>query len=298
MGGTSERMAAQLILGKEVAEEVFADLRTRIAALKEAGVTPGLGVIIVGEDPASQVYVRNKVRMCEELGMRSFRIDLPAGISQDQLMAKVEELNSDPSVHAFLVQLPLPKGLDENAVINAIDPRKDADCFHPENVGRMLIGEPSFLPATPAGVMEMLRRRNIETRGKHAVVIGRSNIVGKPMAALLEQKGVDATVTVANSYTPNLPEILRTADIIVAAVGRPGTVTGDMVKDGAVVIDVGTNRVDDSGSPKGWKLVGDVDFDSVSPKASWITPVPRGVGPMTICMLMANAVRAAEEASR
>lgn len=298
MGGTSERMAAQLILGKEVAEEVFADLRTRIAALKEAGVTPGLGVIIVGEDPASQVYVRNKVRMCEELGMRSFRIDLPAGISQDQLMAKVEELNSDPSVHAFLVQLPLPKGLDENAVINAIDPRKDADCFHPENVGRMLIGEPSFLPATPAGVMEMLRRRNIETRGKHAVVIGRSNIVGKPMAALLEQKGVDATVTVANSYTPNLPEILRTADIIVAAVGRPGTVTGDMVKDGAVVIDVGTNRVDDPGSPKGWKLVGDVDFDSVSPKASWITPVPRGVGPMTICMLMANAVRAAEEASR
>lgn len=291
-------MAAQLILGKEVAEEVFADLRTRIAALKEAGVTPGLGVIIVGEDPASQVYVRNKVRMCEELGMRSFRIDLPAGISQDQLMAKVEELNSDPSVHAFLVQLPLPKGLDENAVINAIDPRKDADCFHPENVGRMLIGEPSFLPATPAGVMEMLRRRNIETRGKHAVVIGRSNIVGKPMAALLEQKGVDATVTVANSYTPNLPEILRTADIIVAAVGRPGTVTGDMVKDGAVVIDVGTNRVDDPGSPKGWKLVGDVDFDSVSPKASWITPVPRGVGPMTICMLMANAVRAAEEASR
>lgn len=298
MGGTSERMAAQLILGKEVAEEVFADLRTRIAALKEAGVTPGLGVIIVGEDPASQVYVRNKVRMCEELGMRSFRIDLPAGISQDQLMAKVEELNSDPSVHAFLVQLPLPKGLDENAVINAIDPRKDADCFHPENVGRMLIGEPSFLPATPAGVMEMLRRRNIETRGKHAVVIGRSNIVGKPMAALLEQKGVDATVTVANSYTPNLPEILRTADIIIAAVGRPGTVTGDMVKDGAVVIDVGTNRVDDPGSPKGWKLVGDVDFDSVSPKASWITPVPRGVGPMTICMLMANAVRAAEEASR
>lgn len=298
MGGTSERMAAQLILGKEVAEEVFADLRTRIAALNEAGVTPGLGVIIVGEDPASQVYVRNKVRMCEELGMRSFRIDLPAGISQDQLMAKVEELNSDPSVHAFLVQLPLPKGLDENAVINAIDPRKDADCFHPENVGRMLIGEPSFLPATPAGVMEMLRRRNIETRGKHAVVIGRSNIVGKPMAALLEQKGVDATVTVANSYTPNLPEILRTADIIVAAVGRPGTVTGDMVKDGAVVIDVGTNRVDDPGSPKGWKLVGDVDFDSVSPKASWITPVPRGVGPMTICMLMANAVKAAEEASR
>lgn len=291
-------MAAQLILGKEVAEEVFADLRTRIAALNEAGVTPGLGVIIVGEDPASQVYVRNKVRMCEELGMRSFRIDLPAGISQDQLMAKVEELNSDPSVHAFLVQLPLPKGLDENAVINAIDPRKDADCFHPENVGRMLIGEPSFLPATPAGVMEMLRRRNIETRGKHAVVIGRSNIVGKPMAALLEQKGVDATVTVANSYTPNLPEILRTADIIVAAVGRPGTVTGDMVKDGAVVIDVGTNRVDDPGSPKGWKLVGDVDFDSVSPKASWITPVPRGVGPMTICMLMANAVKAAEEASR
>ena len=291
-------MTAKLILGKDVAEEVFADLRIRIAALKEAGTVPGLGVIIVGEDPASQVYVRNKVRKCEELGMRSFRIDLPAGITQEQLMAKVNELNADPDVHAFLVQLPLPKGLDENAVIDAIDPMKDADCFHPENVGRMLIGKPSFLPATPAGVMEMIKRRGIETKGKHAVVIGRSNIVGKPMAALLEQKGVDATVTVANSHTPNLPDILRTADIIVAAVGKPGTVTGDMVKEGAVVFDVGTNRVDDPSSPKGWKLVGDVDFESVSEKASWITPVPGGVGPMTICMLMANAVKAAEVARK
>ena len=196
------------------------------------------------------------------------------------------------------MQLPLPKHIDEKAVINAIDPAKDADCFHPVNVGKMLIGEPDFLPATPAGVMEMLKRRGIQTAGKHAVVIGRSNIVGKPMAAILMQRGADATVTVANSRTENLPEITRTADILIAAVGKPGFVTADMVKEGAVVIDVGTNRIDDPSSPKGSRLVGDVDFEAVKEKASWITPVPGGVGPMTICMLMANAVRAAERASR
>ena len=291
-------MAADLILGKEVAEEVFVDLRKRIAALKDAGTVPGLAVILVGDDPASQVYVRNKVRKCEELGMRSVKIEMPATTTQEELLAKVSELNSDPSVHGFLVQLPLPKHIDEKAVINAIDPAKDADCFHPVNVGKMLIGEPDFLPATPAGVMEMLKRRGIQTAGKHAVVIGRSNIVGKPMAAILMQRGADATVTVANSRTEDLASITRTADILIAAVGKPGFVTADMVKEGAVVIDVGTNRVDDPSSPKGSRLVGDVDFEAVKEKASWITPVPGGVGPMTICMLMANAVRAAERASR
>ena len=291
-------MTANLILGKEVAEEVFVDLRKRIEKLKASGLVPGLAVILVGEDPASQVYVRNKVRKCEELGMRSVRIDMPASTTQEELLAKVAELNADPAVHGFLVQLPLPKHIDEKAVINAIDPAKDADCFHPVNVGKMLIGEPDFLPATPAGVMEMLQRRGIQTAGKHVVVIGRSNIVGKPMAAILMQRGADATVTVANSRTENLPEITRSADILIVAVGKPGFVTADMVRDGAVVIDVGTNRVDDPSSPKGSRLVGDVDFENVKEKASWITPVPGGVGPMTICMLMANAVRAAERASR
>ena len=291
-------MAADLILGKEVAEEVFVDLRKRIDALKQAGTVPGLAVILVGDDPASQVYVRNKVRKCEELGMRSVKIEMPATTSQEELLAKVAELNADPAVHGFLVQLPLPKHIDEKAVINAIDPAKDADCFHPVNVGKMLIGEPDFLPATPAGVMEMLKRRGIQTAGKHAVVIGRSNIVGKPMAAILMQRGADATVTVANSRTEDLASITRTADILIAAVGKPGFVTADMVKEGAVVIDVGTNRIDDPSSPKGSRLVGDVDFEAVKEKASWITPVPGGVGPMTICMLMANAVRAAERASR
>jgi len=291
-------MAADLILGKEVAEEVFVDLRKRIEALKQAGTVPGLAVILVGDDPASQVYVRNKVRKCEELGMRSVKIEMPATTSQEELLAKVAELNADPAVHGFLVQLPLPKHIDEKAVINAIDPAKDVDCFHPVNVGKMLIGEPDFLPATPAGVMEMLKRRGIQTAGKHAVVIGRSNIVGKPMAAILMQRGADATVTVANSRTEDLASITRTADILIAAVGKPGFVTADMVKEGAVVIDVGTNRIDDPSSPKGSRLVGDVDFEAVKEKASWITPVPGGVGPMTICMLMANAVRAAERASR
>ena len=202
---TSEiRMTAQLILGKEVAEEVFADLRARISALKDKGVLPGLGVILVGDDPASKVYVRNKVKKCEELGMRSVKIEMPASTTQEELLQEIRRLNADGSVHGFLVQLPLPKHIDEKAVINAIDPAKDADCFHPVNVGKMLIGEPGFLPATPAGIMEMIRRRGIETRGRHAVVIGRSNIVGKPMAALLMQKGADATVTVANSRTEDL----------------------------------------------------------------------------------------------
>ncbi|AGI47217.1 methenyltetrahydrofolate cyclohydrolase/5,10-methylenetetrahydrofolate dehydrogenase (NADP+) [Thermoplasmatales archaeon BRNA1] len=289
-------MTANLILGKEVSEEIYAELRQRIEALKSKGIMPGLAVVLVGEDPASQVYVRMKGKKCEELGMHSVTIVMPESTTQEGLLAKVAELNADKSIDGFLVQLPLPKHIDENAIINAIDPAKDVDCFHPFNVGKMLIGEPDFMPATPAGVQQMLIRRNIETKGKHVVVVGRSNIVGKPMAAIMMQKGkgADSTVTVTNSRTENLAEITRTADILIVAIGKPKFVTADMVKEGAVVIDVGTNRVDDPAAKNGSRLVGDVDFDAVEKKASYITPVPGGVGPMTICMLMANAVHAAE----
>ena len=289
-------MAAKLILGKEISDSIYAELRGRIAALKARGITPGLAVVLVGEDPASQTYVRMKGKKCEELGMRSVQVLLPEGTTQAELLSRVAELNSDPSIHGFLVQLPLPEHIDEKAVINAIDPSKDVDCFHPYNVGRMLIGEPDFLPATPAGVQQMIIRSGIETRGKRVVVVGRSNIVGKPMAAMMVQKGAgaDATVSVVHSRSEDLAEISRSADILIVAVGKPRFVTADMVKEGAVVIDVGTNRVDDPSAKDGSRLVGDVDFDAVSRKASYITPVPKGVGPMTICMLMANTVRAAE----
>ena len=292
-------MTTRLILGKDVSEEIYAELRQRIEALKAKGITPGLAVVLVGEDPASQVYVRKKGEMCESLGMHSVTVRMPAETTQEQLMAKVAELNADPSIHGFLVQLPLPKHLDEEQVINAISPSKDVDCFHPENVGRMFIGEPTFLPATPAGVQQMLIRSGVETKGKHVVVVGRSNIVGKPMAAMMVQKGAgaDSTVTVVHSRTQNLPEITRQADILIVAIGKPRFVTADMVKEGAVVIDVGTNRIDDPTRSSGSRLVGDVDFDAVKDKTSAITPVPGGVGPMTICMLMANAVKAAEKAS-
>ena len=289
-------MTAKLILGKEVSEEIYGELRQRIEALKARGVTPGLAVVLVGDDPASQVYVRKKGEMCEELGMRSTTIVMPKETTQEELLRKVAELNADPSIHGYLVQLPLPDHIDEEAVIDAIDPSKDVDCFHPSNVGRMLIGDPDFLPATPAGVQQMLVRSGIETAGRHVVVVGRSNIVGKPMAAMMVQRGAgaDSTVTVVHSKTPNLAEITSTADILVVAIGKPRFITADMVKEGAVVIDVGTNRIQDPAHPKGSRLVGDVDFDAVKEKASYITPVPGGVGPMTICMLMANAVRAAE----
>lgn len=289
-------MTAKLILGKDVSEEIYGELRQRIEALKARGVTPGLAVILVGDDPASQVYVRKKGEMCEELGMRSTTIVMPKETTQEELLRKVAELNADPSIHGYLVQLPLPDHIDEEAVIDAIDPSKDVDCFHPSNVGRMLIGDPDFLPATPAGVQQMLVRSGIETVGRHVVVVGRSSIVGKPMAAMMVQRGAgaDSTVTVVHSKTPNLAEITSTADILVVAIGKPRFITADMVKEGAVVIDVGTNRIQDPTHPKGSRLVGDVDFDAVKEKASYITPVPGGVGPMTICMLMANAVRAAE----
>ena len=289
----------KLILGKDVSSEIYAELRTRIENLKAKGVTPGLAVVLVGDDPASQVYVRKKGEMCEELGMKSVTVRMPADTTQEQLMAKVEELNNDPSIHGFIVQLPLPSHLDEEPVINAIDPEKDVDCFHPSNVGRVLIGNPIFLPATPAGVQQMLVRSGIETSGKHVVVVGRSNIVGKPMGAMMVQKGpgADSTVTIVHSRTKNLTEITRQADILIVAIGKPRFITADMVKEGAVVIDVGTNRVEDPTHPKGSRLVGDVDFENVKDKTSAITPVPGGVGPMTICMLMANAVKAAEKAS-
>ena len=292
-------MTARLILGKDVSEEIYTELRQRIEALKAKGTVPGLAVILVGEDPASQVYVRKKGEMCEQLGMRSTIIRMPSATTQEELLARIAELNSDPDIHGFLVQLPLPEGIDERAVIDAVAPEKDVDCFHPSNVGKLLTGNPDFVPATPAGVQQMLVRSGVETRGKHVVVVGRSNIVGKPMAALMMQKGEDAdsTVTVVHSRTADLRSITKQADILVVAIGKPGFITADDVKEGAVVIDVGTNRVEDPSSPKGSRLVGDVDFESVKEKASAITPVPGGVGPMTICMLMANTVRAAEKAS-
>ncbi|MFA6951779.1 MAG: bifunctional methylenetetrahydrofolate dehydrogenase/methenyltetrahydrofolate cyclohydrolase FolD [Candidatus Methanomethylophilaceae archaeon] len=293
-------MTARLILGKEVSESIYSELRERIGKLKAEGIVPGLAVVLVGEDPASQVYVRMKGKKCEELGMHSVTIILPESTTEAELLAKVNELNADDSIHGFLVQLPLPKHINEDTIINAIDPKKDADCFHPENVGRMLIGDPSFLPATPAGVQQMLIRSGVETSGKHVVVVGRSNIVGKPMAAMMVQKGkgADSTVTVVHSRTQNLPEITRQADILVVAIGKARFITKDMVKEGAVVIDVGTNRVPDPAAKNGSRLVGDVDFENVKEIASAITPVPGGVGPMTICMLMANAVKATECAAR
>jgi len=293
-------MACKIISGPEVSAEIYGELRERIEKLKSEGTTPGLAVILVGDDPASQVYVRNKGRKCEELGMHSETIVLPKETTEEELLARIDALNKDPSIHGFLVQLPLPKHIDEDKVIEAIDPSKDVDGFHPMNVGRMLIGKPGFLPATPAGVQQMLVRSGVETAGKHVVIVGRSNIVGKPMAALLVQRGfgADATVTIVHSKTKDLASITRQADILIVAIGKPRFVTADMVKDGAVVIDVGTNRIDDPTHPKGSRLVGDVDFDNVKEKVSAITPVPGGVGPMTICMLMANAVKAAEDAAK
>lgn len=292
-------MSAIIISGKDVSESIYSELRVRIDSLRAKGIVPGLAVVLVGEDPASQVYVRMKGKKCEELGMHSVTVVMPEKTTQAELLAKVAEINADKSIHGFLVQLPLPKHIDEKAVINAIDPKKDVDCFHPVNVGRMLIGEPEYLPATPAGVQQMLVRSGIDTAGKHVVVIGRSNIVGKPMAAMMMQKGAgaDSTVTVVHSRTKDLPAIARQADILIAAMGKARFVTADMVKVGAAVIDVGTNKVDDPSAKNGSRLVGDVDFDAVKEKASYITPVPGGVGPMTICMLMANTVKAAESAA-
>jgi methylenetetrahydrofolate dehydrogenase (NADP+)/methenyltetrahydrofolate cyclohydrolase len=294
--GAGVGLEFRLISGTEISSSIYGELRERIAALRSKNIVPGLAVVLVGEDPASQVYVRMKGKKCEELGMHSVTMVLPDDISEEDLLKKVDGLNKDDKIHGFLIQLPLPKHIDEDKVINAIDPRKDVDGFHPNNVGMMLIGKPLFLPATPAGVQQMLIRSGIETSGKHVVIVGRSNIVGKPMAAMLVQKGkgADATITVVHSRTKDLAEHTRRADILIVAIGKAKFITKDMVKEGAVVIDVGTNRIDDPTSEKGSRLVGDVDFDAVKGIASAITPVPGGVGPMTICMLMANTVMAAE----
>lgn len=282
-----------LINGKEVAQQVRADLISQIQELRDRGVTPGLAVILVGKDPASQVYVGSKVKACAELGLRSFHYELPEETAQDELIALIHRLNADPEVHGILVQSPPPRHIDESAVILNIDPRKDVDGFHPVNVAKLVLeDETGFVPCTPLGCMELLKSAGVATAGKHAVVIGRSMIVGKPMAHLLLGKKSNATVTIAHSRTTDLPGLCRTADILVAAVGRPAMVTRDFIKPGAVVIDVGINRIPDATRPRGYRIVGDVDFDGVKDLCSAITPVPGGVGPMTIAMLMANTVKA------
>lgn len=282
-------MGANIIDGKALAETVKQEAAQQVAALKEQGITPCLAVVLVGEDPASQVYVRGKINDCAQCGIESRSIRLPETTTQAELLAQVKLLAEDPAVHGILVQLPLPAGIDEKAVIDAIPPEKDVDGFSPVNVGRMQIGEPCYLPCTPAGCIRMIESTGVSIAGKQAVVVGRSNIVGKPAAMLLLAK--DATVTICHSKTRNLKELCAAADILVAAVGRAGFVTGDMVKPGAVVIDVGINRGADG------KLHGDVDFAAAAERAAWITPVPGGVGPMTRAMLMLNTVEAARRAA-
>jgi len=281
-------------MGKAIRAEVGEEVKEFLAR----GIKPGLAVVLVGEDAASQVYVRSKGKACEEAGMHSVTIRLPAVSSQVELLATIDRLNADPAIHGMLVQLPLPKAMNSDQVLRRIDPRKDVDGFHPENVGKLVTGDPTaFRPATPYGVQQMLIRSGVETRGAHAVIVGRSNIVGKPMANLLIQQGAggDATVTVCHSRTRDLPGITRQADILVAAIGKPEFVKGDWVKPGAVVIDVGINRVDDASHPKGYRLVGDVAFEAAREIASAITPVPGGVGPMTIAMLLVNTLQAAKQ---
>lgn len=289
-------MASIIIDGKKVALEARQALQAEISSLKQAGYTPGLAVVLVGEDPASQVYVGSKVKACEELGIYSQKWALPTETTQEQLVELIHQLNADERIHGILVQSPPPPHIDEEAVILNIDPRKDVDGFHPANVAKLVLEDSTgFVPCTPLGCMELLRAYGIETQGKHAVVIGRSMIVGKPMAHLLVSKQANATVTIAHSRTKGLAELCRTADIIVAAVGRPEMVKADYIKPGAVVLDVGINRIADETRPRGYRIVGDVDYAEVEPHCSAITPVPGGVGPMTIAMLMANTVKACRQ---
>lgn len=278
---------SEIIDGKLISKSVKDKIAEEVKELKKIGVTPGLAVIIVGENPASQIYVRNKQRACEEVGFESFKYEMPENTTQDELLELIKKLNDDDSVNGILCQLPLPKHIDESTVINNISPKKDVDAFHPENVGRIMIGDYSFLPCTPAGVMELIASTGTDIAGKECVVVGRSNIVGKPMAMLLLHKS--GTVTICHSKTKDLKAECQRADILVAAVGVPKLITGDMVKEGVVLIDVGMNR-DENG-----KLCGDIDFDSCKDKTSYITPVPGGVGPMTIAMLMKNTLTAAKE---
>jgi len=293
---TTLASAGTLIDGMVLAARIKSEVETRVAALKARGVTPGLSVVLVGDDPASAVYVGSKERTCIELGMHGETIRRPATISQDELIAIVNRLNADPAVHGILVQMPLPKHIDADAVVRRIRPDKDVDGFHPVNVGKLWIGErDGFAPCTPAGVLYMLQAHHVKTSGAECVIVGRSNIVGKPMAALMVQPGVDATVTMCHSRTRHLADVTRRADILIVAAGRAEMITADMVKSGAVVVDVGMNRIPDATRKSGTRLVGDVAFASVRDVASLITPVPGGVGRMTIAMLMSNAVRAAEQ---
>ncbi len=281
---------AEIIDGKAVAREVREAVKNEVEKLgRERGLVPGLSVVLVGEDPASQVYVRNKGKACEKTGIRSVQHTLPEDTTQERLLGLIEELNNDPSVHGILVQLPLPPHIDEHSVIEAISPEKDVDGFHPFNVGRLVVGRPAFRPCTPAGIMRLLDSTGIDLTGKEAVVVGRSNIVGKPVAFMLLER--NSTVTICHSRTEDLPEKIARADVLIGAVGRPEMIKGEWIKPGAVVVDVGINRVPERG------LVGDVEFESAARRASWITPVPGGVGPMTIAMLLRNTVEAAKRAA-
>jgi methylenetetrahydrofolate dehydrogenase (NADP+) / methenyltetrahydrofolate cyclohydrolase len=287
-----------IIDGKKLSDLLKTEVAAEVEKIKaNGGKIPHLAAVLVGDDPASQVYVRNKVKSCEDVGFKSTLIRRAADATEAEILAVVDQLNNDPDVDGFIVQLPLPKHINEEHVTLAIDPKKDVDGFHPVNFGRMALGLPSYLPATPYGIMTMLERYGVETAGKNAVVIGRSNIVGTPMAFLLSRKGNpgDCTVTLVHSRTKNMKEVVRGADIIVAAIGKPEFVTADMVKDGAVVIDVGINRIDDPSHPKGSRLVGDVAYNEVAPKCSFITPVPGGVGPMTVMSLIMNTLKASRK---
>ncbi len=292
-------MTAQIIDGKQVAADMRTELKAEVQQLKTKGIIPGLGVVLVGDDPASKSYVTAKERACEEIGIYSDDNRLPADIPQEELMGLVQQMNKDPKINGILVQLPLPKHLDEDQVLLAIDPAKDVDGFHPMSVGKMVVGQKAFWPCTPHGVLHLLKRSGVTLAGAEVVIVGRSNIVGKPLANMLIQKSDlgNATVTICHTRTRDLAAHCRRADIIIAAAGRPNTVTAEMVREGVVVIDVGVNRVEDSSKKRGYRLVGDVDFEAIKEKASLITPVPGGVGPMTITMLLYNTVESAKRAA-
>ncbi|MCY1002786.1 bifunctional 5,10-methylene-tetrahydrofolate dehydrogenase/5,10-methylene-tetrahydrofolate cyclohydrolase [Myxococcus sp. MISCRS1] len=290
---------ARNIDGTEISRVMRAEMAQQVAELQAQGITPGLSVVLVGNNPASQAYVASKTRACEALGMRGQTLNLPEDVSREELFAVIDRLNQDPAVHGILVQLPLPAHLPYKAVLEHIAPDKDVDGFHPRNAGLAFVGDPrAFIPCTPAGILEMLRRENVPTRGKHVVIVGRSLIVSKPLASLLMAPGPDATVTITHRHTPDLASFTRQADILIVAVGKQNLITRDMVKPGVVVIDVGQNRVEDPGSARGFRMVGDVDFDGVSQVAEAITPVPGGVGPMTITMLLANTLQAARQSAQ
>jgi methylenetetrahydrofolate dehydrogenase (NADP+)/methenyltetrahydrofolate cyclohydrolase len=286
---------AVIIDGKAVAEKVREDVRIKAATLKETGIIPCLAVVLVGEDPASLSYVRGKKKALAEAGMEGRDLRLPESTSEAELLSLIGTLNADPKVHGILVQLPLPRHIDSDKIIGAIDPAKDVDGFHPVSVGNLVLGKKGFVPCTPNGIVFLLKEMNIKTAGAHAVILGRSNIVGKPLASLLIQKGTNATVTICHTGTPDFSVYTKQADILIAAAGQPGLVKGDMIKPGAAIIDVGVNRVPDTTKKSGFRLVGDVDFEAACETAGWITPVPGGVGPMTIAMLMRNVVEAASK---